>query len=101
MLPAVILHMPERDDALAVNVVERIQPGVVVVIRDVPVARRFVGYLAIVLRGLERGSQARTSDVMRGNQVDCSLVVSEGPSRGIRNINLLARLLLSVEGGNR
>src|SRR5580700_8437185 len=101
MLPAVILHVPERDDALAVDVVERIQPRGVVPIRNVRVVRRFVNHLAVVLRRLQGRSQAGARDVVRGNEVYCSLVVSEGPSRGIRNINLLARLLLSIEGGNR
>src|ERR1700730_5250181 len=97
MLPPVVLHVPERDDPFAVDAVERIQPCSIVKIRDVSVMRRFVNHLAIVLRGLKARSKPRTSDVVRGNERHGSLVVSEGPGRGIWNINLLAGLLGSVE----
>src|ERR1700722_4982337 len=98
MLPAVIFHMPERDDSLAVDVVECVQPGVVVVIRDVTVMRRSVNYLAVVLRRLERGAQPSACDRVRRNQMDGSFVVAKGAGGCVGNVSLFARVLLGVEG---
>lgn len=100
MFPAVIFHVAEGDDLFAVDVVEGIQPGSVIEIGDVAVMRRFEDHLAIVLRFLERGPKPCASDVVRGNEVDCSLVVAERAGGGIGNINLLAGFLLRIEGGD-
>src|SRR5262249_16948349 len=89
VLPAVILHVPQRYNPLAINAVERIEPGVVVEVRNVPVMGRLIDDLTIVLDGLECRPEPRARDIVRGDQVDCSLVVTEGTGRGIRNVDLL------------
>jgi len=97
MFPAVIFHVAERNDALAINVVKRVQPGGVVEIRNVCVMRGVINHLAIMLRGFERGSKAGARDVVGCNQMDRSFVVFEGASRGIWNINLFAGFFLGIE----
>ena len=64
MLPAVILHVPERNDLPAVDTVELREPGRVIEVRRIAVVARFVDDLAIVLGGLERRSKARARHIV-------------------------------------
>src|ERR1035438_4117845 len=99
MGPAVILHVGEAGDGVAVERVERIDPALIVEVGRIGIVRGVGADLTTVLHAVERRTYILEEFGAGGDQMDRARGIAEGARHRIGNVIPITGLIWGYEDG--
>ena len=97
--PAVVLGMREAGYGFAVKGVEGVDPGFIIEVGGIGIARRIVSYFTTVLHAVQGGTKALEQLGAGSDQVDRSCGIAKRPCHRVWNVVRFTGLLRSFEDG--